>query len=981
MLRILVPATLLAALLASPPAPASPAADPGGAASVRALPAGAAAPAQDAVPGELLVRFKGNAGGSERAQARRSARVDFARDMRVADSQVVKTEPGQSESDALAALRRNGAVKHATRNWIVRAAATPNDTRYAGELWGLHNTGQSIQNVTGVADADIDAPEAWDLFKDATNTVVAVADTGVRYDHPDLDGNIWSNPQETLNGADEAGDPGTLVDDVRGWDFIDNDNDPTDLAEHGTHVAGTIAAEGNNGLGITGVAWDAQIMPIRVLDEDGSGTGEAIVNGFAYAGQMGAKVLNASLGGPGDAGGIAFYNDLFDDYPNTLYVVAAGNEGQNNETTISLPCNATVANVVCVAATNNQDALASFSNYGTTAVDLAAPGVGTMSTVPKVATTGFADSFDDAGIDGWVAGGTGGTWQRWTDATNFPDTGGFLGESPTDTTFQFDNFEDIWARTASPYNLAGKSGCVLGYDIYHDYDPGVDGLLVETSSSTTGPWTSRDGYTGNNGGIRRRHTNLKADGQSVYVRFRTAADNTIGSKSSYYGALIDNVAVTCAATPDATSYQFFQGTSMATPHVAGVATLLFGAKPSASVAQVRGWLLNSGDQLAALNAKTATGRRLNALKALQAAGVSQPVTPPEAVTGAASNITQTTATLNGTVDPNGTETTYKFVYGTAANALTSQVPLTPASAGAGTAPVAVSQPLTGLSAGTTYFYRLVAIQGATETPGSTQSFQTATVGGGLAPAVTMAAASAVGATTATLVGTVNPNGKATTFHWEYGTSAGNLNAQTPTLSAGNGSSVVDLRSGIADLQPNTTYHYRLRATNADGSAGGATTPLTFTTGALPAGPQGPQGPAGTNGTNGTNGAPGAPGAAGTNGTNGTNGAAGTAGPAGPAGPQGPAGAPGAKGLVTCKVTGKTTKPKVKCTVSHSTAAKASVRISRAGRLVARGSAKRMRKGRALRMTTLRRVGSGRYRLQVTLVERGVKTTLTSTIRL
>jgi subtilisin family serine protease len=137
----------------------------------------------------------------------------------------------------------------------------PNDPGF-NQLWGLNNTGQN----GGTVDADIDAPEAWDIQTGNPNLVIGVIDTGVDYNHPDLVGNIWTNPGEIANDGIDNDNNG-YIDDVRGWDFAYNDNNPSDVDGHGTHVSGTIAGKGNNGVGVTGVAWNAKIMPVKFLDD------------------------------------------------------------------------------------------------------------------------------------------------------------------------------------------------------------------------------------------------------------------------------------------------------------------------------------------------------------------------------------------------------------------------------------------------------------------------------------------------------------------------------------------------------------------------------------------------------------------------------------------------------------------------------------------------------------------------------------------
>ncbi len=206
---------------------------------------------------------------------------------------------------------------------------------------------------------------------------VAVVDTGINAEHVDLADQITGNPAEIdgLPGVDD--DHNGYVDDYRGWDFVSGDNLPQDGNGHGTHVSGTIAAKGDNSTGVIGVAPESKVMPLRVLGNSGSGYMSDIAAAFAYAGDLGVRVVNASIGG----GYSRTLENTIAAHPNTLYVVAAGNDGANADTDSgSFPCAMPEANVVCVGATDNRDDLASFSNRGKTAVDLFAPGVAILST-------------------------------------------------------------------------------------------------------------------------------------------------------------------------------------------------------------------------------------------------------------------------------------------------------------------------------------------------------------------------------------------------------------------------------------------------------------------------------------------------------------------------------------------------------------------------------------------------------------------------
>ncbi|MCT7957885.1 S8 family serine peptidase [Laspinema sp. D3] len=250
-----------------------------------------------------------------------------------------------------------------------------NDSSF-NKLWGLHNTGQT----GGKVDADIDAVEAWQQQTGKKSVVVAVIDSGGDYRHQDLAANNWRNTGEIAgNGIDDDGNG--FVDDVYGYDFHNNDGDPMDDNGHGTHVAGTIGAKGNNNLGIVGVNHDVSLMHLKFLNNNGSGSTYNAVRAVEYAIKMGADVINASFGGGGYSS--AFY-DVIQKAQNAgiTFVAAAGNNNNNNDDKPYYPTNYNVGNVISVAATDHQDNLAYFSNYGDKTVDLGAPGVGILSTLP-----------------------------------------------------------------------------------------------------------------------------------------------------------------------------------------------------------------------------------------------------------------------------------------------------------------------------------------------------------------------------------------------------------------------------------------------------------------------------------------------------------------------------------------------------------------------------------------------------------------------
>lgn len=281
------------------------------------------------------------------------------------------------------ALSRDPDVLVVEPNYVLRTTATPNDPSFTS-LWGLNNTGQTISSQVGLAGADIDATRAWDTTKGSASVVVGVVDTGVNYNHPDLAANMWKAPASftvTVGGLNITCAAGTS-----GFNAILKTCDPMDDNNHGTHVAGTIGAVGNNGTGVAGVNWTTSIIGLKFLSSTGSGNTSDAINAIEFANQLKSKgianvrVLNNSWGGGG------YSSLLLDairraDANQILFVASAGNNGANTDTTAYYPSNYDSPNVISVAATDNRDQKASFSNYGATTVDLGAPGVSILSTL------------------------------------------------------------------------------------------------------------------------------------------------------------------------------------------------------------------------------------------------------------------------------------------------------------------------------------------------------------------------------------------------------------------------------------------------------------------------------------------------------------------------------------------------------------------------------------------------------------------------
>ena len=347
----------------------------------------AASPKKPAVvPDELIVGF--NAGVSETAQSDALAQAGATN--KKAFKQIrarLVHGPGKKLTEVEKALANDPRVAYVEPNYVVSTSVVPNDPQFS-QLWGMNNTGQT----GGTADADIDAPEAWDVETGSPNVVVAVIDTGVDFSHPDLAQQQWVNPGENCGSSDPTiscaqrsdgvdDDHDGYVDDWRGWDFLNHDNDPTDDNNHGTHVSGTIGAVGNNGVGVAGVDWNARIMALKFLGSNGSGSDADAISAVLYAADHGARVASNSWGGaPFDQGLIDAI--AYGASKGMLFVAAAGNDGVNMDVSPEYPAAFDSDALVSVAATDSSDQMAYFSNYGATTVDLAAPGVGILSTTP-----------------------------------------------------------------------------------------------------------------------------------------------------------------------------------------------------------------------------------------------------------------------------------------------------------------------------------------------------------------------------------------------------------------------------------------------------------------------------------------------------------------------------------------------------------------------------------------------------------------------
>jgi subtilisin family serine protease len=565
-------------------------------------------PSKKYVEGEVLVKYKEEIinlnlpeGPEASTNLGRSVSMEKREDIPTANVSVLKIKDGKSVEQKITELNSLPEVEYAEPNYLYYAASINTDDPYRDNLWGLDNFGQSVAGQIGVEGADISAVEAWsinDRLGQKTPIIVAVIDNGVAYNHPELSTKMWDG----TNCNDYAGS--FLGGCNHGYDFHSGDKTPLPTGSHGSHIAGTIAAVKNNNTGIIGVAQDVQIMALRA-GESYSYTLDNIIKSVGFARENGAKIINASFGNTEYSANLYTAISLFRD-EGGIFVAAAGNEGTNNDTTPFYPAGYDLDNIISVAASGQSDELADFSNYGANSVDIGAPGVNIYSTdgyrvleenFDNLSVPSIGSKFVQSGNNSW------GTLSS-DDETGKVAAGDYLYWG------NYRNLIDSNLDTIA-INLESKPNSYLGFTIFCDTEKDYDGVQMYFWDGSD--WALMWFYSGF--GILNEEIPLNQYPLSNFkVRFKWITDS-MTLNGPYYGCFLDNVKVVESSTADG-SYMYSDGTSMAAPHVTGLAALLWGHNPNLSYSEVIDIILETGDTKSGLVGKTLTGKRINAHKAL-----------------------------------------------------------------------------------------------------------------------------------------------------------------------------------------------------------------------------------------------------------------------------------------------------------------------------------------------------------------------------
>lgn len=583
------------------------------------------------IEGEVLIKFKDDKidlkktkGTAKLEKFSEGKNIEKKNKLENENISLFKIKDKKTVREKISELKNDPNIEYIQPNYKKYPTTISTNDTYRNNLWALDNTGQSVNGTSGTSDKDIDAPEAWAISEGSENTaIVAIIDDGVQYGHPDLLSNMWDGS----SCKDENGD--YLGGCNYGYDFEEDDKTPLPIGSHGTHIAGIIGAVKNNNKGVIGTAPNVEIMALKYPF-----TTFGEIQAINFAEQNGAKVINASFTG-------LFFDqaekDAIDAY-NGLFIAAAGNDSTNNEITPSYPCSYNSANIICVAATDQDDDLAAFSNYGVTSVDVGAPGTNIQSTIAgssiilnetfeSVTPPNIPASWTET--DNWGTYSLGG-WGNvlYGDVNNIP-----YAQSANSTV------------TSSTYNLSGSDGTKIDFwtkcDTEYSTSAWTDYIALEVSSNGSNfteffKWDeyALDYWNGDpedeSGGAIYYFEDILIPSQyytsNFKFRLRWVANGNSDTGGGD-GCLVDDIFIESYQN-GSEEYGYMQGTSMATPYVAGLAGLLLGYDNSLTNSEVKAAIIDNGDPLSALNGKTVSGKRINAYNALDSLSGSTPDTIP-----------------------------------------------------------------------------------------------------------------------------------------------------------------------------------------------------------------------------------------------------------------------------------------------------------------------------------------------------------------
>jgi subtilisin family serine protease len=558
--------------------------------------------------GEILVKFKERVSSSRQSLAMSKRGHSSLRSLGGASRRTsrVKLDSTDSVEDALASYRNDPDVEYAEPNYILKLTALPNDPRFSAQ-WGLRNTGQTvsasgiqgtIENpATGTSGSDMDLESAWNLVTDCSSVNVAVIDSGVQYAHEDLAASMWTDVGFPNHGYDTVGS---------------NSMDPIDLNGHGTHVASIIGAVGGNGIGGTGVCQKASLMAVRAADASGSLTVSDVVEAIDWSIAHGAKVMNMSFATGSKSTSL---EDAIRDASTAgvVVIVAAGNEGVDNDLeAASYPCNYTLPNLVCVGALNPEYKLADFSNYGGTSVDVAAPGANITS-----GWNGEVQNFTFS-VGSWTLG-TG--WNMRNLATTDGSTVAVLS-NPTNwlTTPSATYANNLDSSAWKNFNFSALSAASdLRLSMVVEVQLGSGDTMSVVRSTTAGnsdpipSGTSMIDFDSSDGDfadvLSASMTSFRNSNLTIGFRLQSNSSGS-GKGAGIYDFSLERLTLSTSA------YRVEHGTSMAAPHVTGVAAMLLAYNPGYTMSDVVEALKNGGEKIGALSGKTTTGRAANAMGSL-----------------------------------------------------------------------------------------------------------------------------------------------------------------------------------------------------------------------------------------------------------------------------------------------------------------------------------------------------------------------------